>query len=72
MNHVAHGPDTGWFPDGRVSYTIQYRNGKQDGTWTHWYANGNKHSETNYADGKYHGATRGGTRTGNSLASTTT
>ena len=38
-----------------MNYTAQYKNGKKDGTWTHWYENGNKHSETNYADNKYHG-----------------
>jgi len=56
--HTAFGKTAGWYKDGKKSYTAEYdKNGKQHGTWTHWYPSGQVHVRRNYEAGKYHGLT---------------
>ena len=52
-------PYTGWakqmYDSGQIHELRQYKDGKQDGSWTNWYMNGQKSFEINYQLGKKDG-----------------
>jgi antitoxin component YwqK of YwqJK toxin-antitoxin module/Tfp pilus assembly protein PilF len=49
------GTETFYYPSGKISETIEYLDGSQQGPSTTYYADGRKKSETMYADGKMDG-----------------
>ena len=60
-NEIMHAPQddvpyTGWmkstYSDGKIFILGQYKEGKENGCWYHWYPNGNKMEETIYQKGK--------------------
>jgi len=42
----------GFYDNGKKSYSISLKDGKEDGLWTRWYENGQKRSKGIYKDGK--------------------
>ena len=49
---IRHGPYVEIYVSGAKEIVGRYRNGRRDGTWTRWHANGKVDTITIYADGK--------------------
>ncbi|MDR3245570.1 MAG: hypothetical protein LBT50_03965 [Prevotellaceae bacterium] len=55
VNNKIHGTMKHYFPDGKLRYTIEYKEAKRNGTMTSYYETGEKHGDIPYVDGKIEG-----------------
>jgi TonB family protein len=52
QNNVLSGPDTAYFPDGRIKSTGEWKQGKRDGPWTGFYPSGKLSGTAIYKQGE--------------------
>ena len=57
-NGVLQGLSQGWFTNGQMQVSENFKQGVSHGIRTKWYADGTKQSEASIVDGKIHGAFR--------------
>ena len=48
---IRHGKSRAWYPNGRLRYETEWRQGKRHGDFTFWHENGRKKSEGRDVDG---------------------
>jgi len=57
-NRLLHGLSQGWYTNGQLEVTEQFKEGVSHGLRTKWYSSGEKQSEANIVEGKLNGAFR--------------
>jgi antitoxin component YwqK of YwqJK toxin-antitoxin module len=54
VDTIYHGRMKTYFMSGKIYSDIEYFHGKEEGSWTWWYENGQKSKECFYEDGNFH------------------